>query len=119
MIDSQLFGSSIRRRRHLSSGRRTLSCTYYLSENYRFSFNVDGKDTFALAPSSVVLMGICDVVRRLLVANAMEVYELESRNVSRSSEVFYNAPNFAFLVEQCQSQKTLAHAMPRLRFLSG
>jgi hypothetical protein len=52
---------------------RALSCTYYLSDNYRFSFNVDGKDTFALAPSSGVLMGICDVVRRLFVANEIEV----------------------------------------------
>jgi hypothetical protein len=39
------------------------------------SLNDAGKYVFALAPSSVMLLEICDVVRRLLMANAMEVYE--------------------------------------------
>jgi hypothetical protein len=48
---------------------------YYLSDNYRFSLNIDGKDMFALAPSSVVLLEIFVVFRRILVVNAMDVYK--------------------------------------------
>jgi hypothetical protein len=79
------------------------SFSYY----YRFSFIVDGQHISAMARSSQALSEIVDVVRRLLLTNAREVRELELTNVDHSSDVFFNAPSFAYLVEQCQSLKYL------------
>jgi hypothetical protein len=82
-------------------------CTYYLQDYYRFRLNVDGKDMVALASSSAVLSETFDVVRRLLLADVSEVYELTFTNVGQSYEVFFNAFSFANLVEQCDNLKTL------------
>jgi hypothetical protein len=73
----------------------------------RFNFNVDGQNMSALALSLGALSEILDVVRCLLVANAREIYELEFRNVGQYVDVFFNAPSFAFLVEQCKNLKVL------------
>jgi hypothetical protein len=43
----------------------------------RFTLNVDGEKMFAMAGSYAALSDIVDVVRRVLAANASEVYELE------------------------------------------
>jgi hypothetical protein len=74
-------------------------------EDYRFSFKVDDKEIFAVAPSSAALSDIVDVVLRLL-AKARDVYELISRNVDLG-EVSCNAPSLANLMEQCQNLKIL------------
>jgi hypothetical protein len=50
---------------------------------------------------------IVDIVHRLLVAHAREVYELELWSDVQSGDVFFNAPSFAHLVEQCQNLKVL------------
>jgi hypothetical protein len=75
-------------------------------ESCHFSFKADGKDMFALARSSEALSEMFDVVRRLLLANASEVYKLELRSVDLSG--FFNAPTLAYLLEQCQSLKFLS-----------
>lgn len=55
----------------------------------------------------------CDVVYRLLVANASEIYELElmsvRNDVGLDLDTFnrLNAPSLAYLIEQCQSLKAL------------
>jgi hypothetical protein len=78
-----------------------------LQNDYKFSFNINGKSTVALARSSSALLDIVDVVCRLLVANVGEVYHLELRNLGESKEVFFSAPMFASLAEQCQNLKAL------------
>jgi hypothetical protein len=77
------------------------SCFYY------FTFNIDGQDISALARSPEALSEIVDVVRRLLLANARDVYKLELRCDVYPGEVFFDAPSFAYLVEQCQNLKAL------------
>jgi hypothetical protein len=75
---------------------------------YKFSFNVDGTDIFAVARSSEALSEIIDVVLRLVAANARDVYELTLWNAGLDDEVlFFNAPSLAHLVEQCQNLKAL------------
>jgi hypothetical protein len=64
-------------------------------------------NSLSISPGVTALSEIVDAVCRLLVANASEVYHLELRNVGRSKEVFFSAPVFASLAEQCQSLKTL------------
>jgi hypothetical protein len=88
---------------------RALSCATFLpdEENYRFSFNVDGTEIFAVARSSAALAEIVDVVIRLLVANARDVSELHLRNVSLDDEGILNAPSLAYLMEHRQSLKCL------------
>jgi hypothetical protein len=75
---------------------------------YNFSFSADGKGCFAVAHSSEALTEILDVFRRLLVANASEVHELALRGNLGQSSVFFNAPSFAYLVEQCQNLTALS-----------
>jgi hypothetical protein len=74
---------------------------------YRFGFTVDGQHISALARSSEALSEIVDVVRRLLLENARDVNELEFREMAQSRDVFFNAPSFAYVVEQCQNLKAL------------
>jgi hypothetical protein len=61
----------------------------------------------ALARSLEALSEIVDVVRRLLVANAREISELELRSFRQSGAAFFNAPSFAYLVQRCQNLKAL------------
>jgi hypothetical protein len=70
-------------------------------------FNVDGQKLFAVARSPTELWEICEVVRRLLVANARQVNEVALRNMGFEGEAFFSAPSFGYLVEQCQSLKAL------------
>jgi hypothetical protein len=86
---------------------RTYSSYYDRSYHYKFRFNVDGQHISAVARSSEALAEIIDVVRRLLLADVSEVYELELMHSCYCDEVFFNAPSFAHLVEQCQSLKAL------------
>jgi hypothetical protein len=90
------------------SNLRGALCSSHLQGDHKFSFNITGgKGIIALARSSAALLEIVDVVCRLLVAHASEVYHLELRNVGQSNEVFCSAPVFASLAEQCQSLKSL------------
>jgi hypothetical protein len=77
------------------------------SYDYSFRLNVDGQTISAVARSSEAFLEILDIVRRLLLADASQVYELKLTNVCRHDEVLFNAPSFAYLVEQCQSLKAL------------
>jgi hypothetical protein len=82
-------------------------CSYHLGGDNRFIVNVNGKEINVLARSSAALLEIVDIVRRLLVANASEIYKLELENEVESGEVFFNAPGFASLMEHCQNLKVL------------
>jgi hypothetical protein len=61
-----------------SRKRRALFCSTFLphGEEYIFGFNVDDADIFVVARSPAALSEIVDVVRRLVMANARDVYEL-------------------------------------------
>jgi hypothetical protein len=76
-------------------------------KDYRFSFNVNGTEIFAVAPFSVALSEIVDIVRRLLAANARDVYQLTLRSVGREDTDIFNAPTLADLMEQSESLKVL------------
>jgi hypothetical protein len=88
---------------------RALSCATFLpdEENYRFSFNVDGTEIFAVARSSVALAEIVDIVCCLLVANARDVNIINLRNVGRNDEGISNAPSLAYLMKHRQSLMAL------------
>jgi hypothetical protein len=91
-------------------GRGRLCPGYLHEQDYTFRVNVDGKgkEIHALARSSEEYSENLDVIRRLLLAEASEVYELEFRNEFQSGQVaFFNAPSFADLAEQFQSLKAL------------
>jgi hypothetical protein len=60
-----------------------------------------------LARSSEAHLEIVDVVRGLIVADAREVNELELRKVDQSGGAFFNAPSFAYHMDQCQNLKAL------------
>jgi hypothetical protein len=76
----------------------------------RFRFIVDGKPIVAFARSSEALSVICDVFLRLVAASVVH-----SVLLSRSSRdgTSINAATLAYLMEQCQSLKTLT-----LRYLA-
>jgi hypothetical protein len=61
----------------------------------------------ALTHSSAAFSEIFDVVRRLLLADVREVYELDLRYYSHHNETFFDAAGLAYLMEQCQSLKAL------------
>jgi hypothetical protein len=83
-------------------------CSYNLPGDYKFSFNVNGKELSVVARSSEALSEIVDVVRRLLVANNTSfVDRLDFSTAGKPGEGFFDAPSFADLMEQCQSLKTL------------
>lgn len=87
---------------------RAFLVSSFLLGDYRFhifSFNVDGKDIFAVAPNAAALSEIVDVVHRLLVANARDVNPLTLKNLGNGDGVFFNAPTLAYLVEHCQNLK--------------
>jgi hypothetical protein len=70
-----------------------------------FSFSADGKyiDAFAYSPEH--LLGICDVVLRLLAASA--VHSVALRKWSSCNDSLIKAPTLAYLMEHCQSLKVL------------
>jgi hypothetical protein len=65
----------------------------------RFQCRVDGKEIVAMASSPEHLLEICDVVLRLLAVSEVHRVILE--------ESLIDAPTLAYLMEQCQSLKTL------------
>jgi hypothetical protein len=87
--------------------RAHLCSSFLRDEDYIFSFSVDDTDIFAVARSYAALSEIIDVVLRLLVANARDVYELTLKSAGLDDEVFFNAPSLAYLVEQCQNLEAL------------
>jgi hypothetical protein len=78
---------------------------------YLFSFRiiVNGKKIHALTDSSAAFSEMFDVVRRLLLADVREVYELDLKyeNSYYRHWTFFNAATLADLMEQCQSLKAL------------
>jgi hypothetical protein len=60
-----------------------------------------------MARSLEALSVSADVVRRLLLTNAGEVSELAFSNDGLSVRELFNAPSFAYLMEQCQNLKAL------------
>jgi hypothetical protein len=77
----------------------------------RFFFSADGKGMVALSHFPEHLLKICDVLLRVLAASVVHsVILTESNsllNESNSLHGLINAPSLAYLMEQCQSLKTL------------
>jgi hypothetical protein len=71
-----------------------------------FNFIVDGKGMAVVYQTSVALSKIVDVVRRLLLANAREVYDLTFSSV-QSPGALFNAHSLAYLLKQCQNLNVL------------
>jgi hypothetical protein len=72
----------------------------------RIGFNADGTEIVALATSSEHLMEICDVVLRLLAASVVHSVFLGKRSSFHGTLI--NAPTLEYLMEQCQSLRTLS-----------
>jgi hypothetical protein len=72
-----------------------------------FYFYADGKRIFVLARSPEHLLGIFDVVVRLLVASVVHTVLLRRRRRSRDG-VLINVASLAYLMEQCQTLKLLS-----------
>jgi hypothetical protein len=72
------------------------------------SFNVNGKKLSAVALSSATLSESFDVVRRLLLADTSEVYELRVWKIGIDRELYFYTPNLANMMEQCQNLKVLS-----------
>jgi hypothetical protein len=71
---------------------------------YRFSFSADGIEIVAAARSFQHLREICDVVVRLLAVSVVHSVKLFNTG---SHDGSINAPSLAYLMEQCQSLKSL------------
>jgi hypothetical protein len=71
---------------------------------YRYSFNADGEQLYAMAPSSEALSEICDIVLRLLATSVARSVLIIRRAYE---DVFTNAASLAYLMEQCQSLEAL------------
>jgi hypothetical protein len=79
-----------------------------MSWSLRFSFNTDDdKGIIALAGSQEDLLEICDVVLRLLAASVVHSVILGDNRGGRLEEFLTNAPAVGYLLEQCQSLKSL------------
>ena len=76
-----------------------------LDEMWGFSCSVDGEDIVAGALFPEHLLEICDVVLRLLAVSVVHSVNLD--NWSTDCELI-NAPTLAYLMEQCQSLKSLS-----------
>jgi hypothetical protein len=89
-------------------GRAHLS-TLFLQDFYNFRLIVNGKEIHAmvLTFSSAAFSETFDVVRRLLLADVREVYELDLRYCNQYDETFFSAASLAHLMEQCQNLKAL------------
>lgn len=86
----------------------------YLEEDYSFYFLADGETIVALARSAETLAQLCGVIRRLVLADVSNFYELELRSVGLRGEVFFSAPSLAYLMKQCQSLEILTFGGPRV-----
>jgi hypothetical protein len=85
---------------------RTAAChSLNLQNDHRFSFNVDGKDMYALARSPEHLLEIRDVIVRLLSASVVHSVILQN-GISLGRSI--SATSLALLMEHCQSLKVLA-----------
>jgi hypothetical protein len=74
-----------------------------LDESCHFRFSADGKDIVVLAHSHEHLLEICDVVLRLLAVSSVHSLLL----ADWTPDLFIDAPTLAYMMEQCQSLKTL------------
>jgi hypothetical protein len=72
----------------------------------QFYFRADGKDIIALASSPEHLLEICDIILRLLAASVVHSVNIDN-NWSSNHVTFHNAPNLVYLMEHCQSLKSL------------
>jgi hypothetical protein len=80
-------------------------CSRTLNRVRLFSFNADRKQqVVAFARSHEALLEICDVLVRLLAVSAVHRVDLHSIESLNSK---FAAPTLAFLMEHCQSLKTL------------
>jgi hypothetical protein len=70
-----------------------------------FHFTVDSKEKFTWARSSEALWEICDVVLRLVAASV--VHSVVLHQLIPVDGVFINTASLAYLMEQCQSLKTI------------
>jgi hypothetical protein len=87
--------------------KRMLDCWEQLHDLRHFRISTDnGKDMYALARSSEHLLEICDVLLRLLAASVVHSVHLY-QDCFREYAVI-NAPTLAYLMEQCQSLKSLS-----------
>jgi hypothetical protein len=86
-------------------GRGMLYCTTHQEYSCHIYFTVDGNQIFAWARSSAALSEIYDVVLRLLAVSVVHLVILRKRY---HDGVSINAASLAYLMEQCQSLKTLA-----------
>jgi hypothetical protein len=76
----------------------------YLDESKRLYFSVDGNEISAFARSSERLLEICDIVLRLMAVSVVQSVRLSDWTY----DLFINAPTLAYLMELCQSLKTLS-----------
>jgi hypothetical protein len=76
---------------------------------FRFHFNVNGNgnEIVAFALSHEHLVEICDVVLRLLAASVVHSVHLNRSYYRNAGAALINAPTLAYLMEQCQSLKSL------------
>jgi hypothetical protein len=88
----------------LANGRGE-KCSFYLQDDYRFRFNVDGKDIQALARCSEAYSEIANVVLRLLASSVLHSVILDSWYPLDGALI--NAASVANLMEQCHSLKVL------------
>jgi hypothetical protein len=72
----------------------------------RFCFSADGQEIVAFSRYAH-LLEICDVVLRLLAASVVHSVILVDGGVGRFGEFLINAPTVGYLMEQCQSLKSL------------
>jgi hypothetical protein len=77
------------------------------SYSFCLSANGDGKGIYVVAFSFAALSEIGDVLRRLLLADAREMNELELRRVGLSGDEYFSAPIFAYLAERYQSLRSV------------
>jgi hypothetical protein len=92
----------------VSAGGRVVHSWMQLHDSFRYCFHVDGQHIEALASSPEHLLGICDVVLRLLAASAVHSVILHKRG--SLDGVLINTTSLAYLMEHCQSLKTLTLA---------
>jgi hypothetical protein len=87
-------------------GRRAMDFWTRLNNSRSFRISSDnGKYIYALARSPEHLLEICDIVLRLLAASVVQSVHLN--NWGRQNTAFINAASLAYLMERCQSLKTL------------
>jgi hypothetical protein len=92
-------------------GRSAVHTWVKLDDSCCFPFNVDGKDIVALARSPEHLLGIRDVVLRLLAASVVNSVLLAGWTLSDGAALFNALPplaSLAYIMEQCQSLKFLS-----------